>query len=250
LATAFSELSQRIAGQFQQLETNDAQRRELLANVSHDLRTPLASMQGYLEMLLLRHGTLTRDEERNYLEIATRHCERLGRLVRDLFDLTKLEANDVRLDSEAFPLAELVQDVAQKFQPGAERRGVRIEARIIDPLPAVRGDIGKIERVLENLIENAMHHTPGGGIVRIVASAPQRRVQVEVSDTGHGIAPEDLDSVFDRYYRVSRGEEGDAAYAGLGLAISKRLVALHGGDMRVESTLGVGTRFVFDLPVA
>jgi signal transduction histidine kinase len=248
LAIAFRELSARVTSQFRQLEASDQQRRELLANVSHDLRTPLASMQGYLEMLLLKRGALSPEEERSYLEVATKHCERLSKLVRDLFDLTKLEANEVRLDAEVFPLSELVQDVGQKFQLSAERRGIILQTRVIDPVPPARVDIGKMERVLENLIENALRHTPAGGVIRIVLAAAGGRVRLEVSDTGHGIAPENLDAVFERYYRVNRGEEGDASNAGLGLAISKRIVALHGGNLRVTSKLGVGTTFFFDLP--
>lgn len=250
LVVSFGDLSRRVASQLKQLETSELQRRELLANVSHDLRTPLASMQGYLEMLLLRHGTLPPEEARSYLEIATKHCERLSKLVRDLFELTKLESNEVRPETETFPLADLVQDVAQKFQLSAQRRGLRLEARLEEPVPPVRVDVGMIERVLGNLLENAMRHTPSGGVIRIVLSAASGRVRVQVSDTGEGIAPEDLDSVFDRYYRVSRGEEGDVGHAGLGLAISKRIVALHGGDLRVDSTLGSGTTFHFDLPAA
>jgi signal transduction histidine kinase len=250
LANAFCELSERVACQLRQLETNDQQRRELLANVSHDLRTPLASMQGYLELLLIRHGTLAPEEARSYLEVATKHCERLSKLVRDLFELTKLEANEVSLETEVFPLAELAQDVAQKFQLGAQRRGIALDAHVVEPAAPVRADIGKIERVLENLIENALRHTPGGGSIRIVVSAQDGRVCVAVSDTGQGIAPEHLDSVFDRYYRASRGEESDGGHAGLGLAISKRIVDLHGGSMRVESRLGAGSTFSFDLPAA
>jgi hypothetical protein len=182
--------------------------------------------------------------------VATKHCERLSKLVRDLFELTKLESNEVCLEPESFPLSDLVQDVAQKFQLSAQRRGLRVEARVEEPVPPARVDVGMVERVLENLIENAMRHTPAGGVIRIVLSASSGRVRVQVSDTGQGIAPEDLDSVFDRYYRVNRGEEGDVGHAGLGLAISKRIVALHGGDLSVESTLGAGTTFHFDLPPA
>ncbi len=250
LAMAFNELSRRVASQLGQLARNAQQRRELLANVSHDLRTPLASMQGYLELLLLKHGTLEAGEARSYLEVATRQCERLTKLVRDLFELTKLEADEVRLEAESFPLAELVQDVAQKFQLAAERRGLRVEAHIVGAVPAARVDIGKIERVLENLIENAMRHTSSGGVIRLVLSAVAAGVRLEVSDSGQGIAPEDLPAVFDRYYRVDRGEESDAGHAGLGLAISKRIVQLHGGELRVASTLGVGTTFTIELPLA
>lgn len=248
LVIAFQEMSDRIASQLRALERNDEQRRELLANVSHDLRTPLASMQGYLEILLLKHGALSPDEARSYLEIAAKHSDRLGKLVRDLFELTKLEAHDVCPQAEAFPLTELVQDVLQKFQLTAEQRGLRLEHRFASAVPAVRADIGMIERVLENLLENAIRHTPAGGAVRIELDADAEHVLVSISDTGRGIAPEDLAQVFDRYYRVDRGEFGNAGNAGLGLAITRRIVELHGGSIAVDSTAGVGTTFRFDLP--
>jgi signal transduction histidine kinase len=250
LGVAFREMSERIVRQLQELEQIDVRRRELLANVSHDLRTPLASMQGYLETLLLRQGTLTAEEERNYLEIAAKHSERLGKLVGDLFQLTKLEAHELQPQAEAFQLAELAQDVAQKFRLAAERRGVTLECRFGEGLPPVVADIGMIERVLENLIENALRHTPSGGAVRIELQASGGRVSIRVADTGRGIPPEQLESVFERYYRVDRGEAVDAGHAGLGLAITRRIIELHGGTVRVASRLGVGTTFSFDLPAA
>lgn len=252
LAAAFQAMSARIASDLKQIEESAIQRRELLANVSHDLRTPLASMQGYLETLLLKHGTLPPEEERNYLEVAAKHSERLGRLVADLFQLTKLEANEIKPQPETFPLGELAQDIVQKYQLSAEKRGLRLEAALsADALP-VSADIGMIERVLENLVENAMRHTASGGSIRVEvgAATDDKRVPVRVSDTGHGIPEQELDYVFERYYRVSRGEEGESGNAGLGLAITRRIVTLHGGDIRVASALGQGTTFSFDLPAA
>jgi signal transduction histidine kinase len=250
LGATFQEMSQRIAGQLKELEGIDVRRRELLANVSHDLRTPLASMRGYLEMLLLKHGTLSRDEERSYLEIAARHTERLGKLVDDLFQLTKLEAHDLNPQPEPFPLTELAQDVVQKFRLGAEKRGITLECHFTTALPPVLADIAMIERVLENLIENALRHTPPGGAVRVELDFMDGRLRVRVADTGRGIPPDELANVFDRYYRLDRGESGDAGHAGLGLAISRRVVELHGGIIQVQSALGSGTTFSFDLPAA
>lgn len=250
IGAAFQEMSERIAAQLRELERTDERRRELLANVSHDLRTPLASMQGYLETLLLRHGTLPPEEERNYLEVAARHSERLGKLVGDLFQLTKLEAHDLRAQPEVFSIAELAQDVVQKFRLLAEKRGIVLDYHLVGQIPVVRADIGMVERVLENLIENALRHTPAGGAVRVALEGAPGRVWTRVADTGRGIPPEQLASVFERYYRVDRGEAADAGHAGLGLAISRRMVELQGGGIRVESTLGAGTTFSFDLPAA
>jgi signal transduction histidine kinase len=243
-------MSGRIVRQLEQLQHTNAWRRELLANVSHDLRTPLASIQGYLEMLLLKHGSLPAQEQLSYLEIAIRHSERLSKLIRDLFQLTKLEAHEVPLQGEAFLLAELVQDVVQKFQLAAEGRGLRLDSRLIGPQLQVHADIAMIETVLENLIENALRHTPRGGQIRVEVERQSARVALRVTDTGSGIAPEDMAKLFERYYHVDRGEAGAAAGTGLGLAIVRHIVELHGSAIRVESSPGQGATFGFDLPVA
>lgn len=250
IGAALVDMSERISSQLTLLEENRRQRAELLANVSHDLRTPLASIQGYIETLLLKHGSLSPDEERNYLEVVARNSTRLTRLVGDLFQLTKLEAHELNPAPEPFALGELAQDVMQKFELGANKRGLTLESRIAPDLPQVNADIGMIERVLENLIENATRHTDTGGTVRLHVRRADRRILVDVEDTGKGIASHDLPHVFERYYRADRSEEGSVGNTGLGLAISRRIVELHGGTMTVESTLNVGTSFRFDLPIA
>lgn len=249
LSTHVERMSERIVRQLEQLQDTDVWRRELLANVSHDLRTPLASMQGYLEMLLLKHGTLAPDEQRSYLEIATRHSERLSKLVRDLFQLTKLEAHEMTLQVEPVFVAELVQDVVQKFQLAADGRGLQLDSQIIGHQVQVLADIAMIETVLENLIENALRHTPRSGHIHVEVETRAGRVAVRVTDTGCGIANEDMAKLFERYYHVDRGDAGVAGGTGLGLAIVRRIVELHGSTIRVESALGQGTTFGFDLPV-
>ena len=250
LGAAVQEMSQRIARQLEVLGGIDAKRRELLANVSHDLRTPLASMQGYLETLLLQRGTLPPEEERSYLEIAVRHSERLGKLIRDLFQLTKLEAHEVVPQLEAINLAELAQDVVQKYQIPAERRGLRIAAWQQGEQQALQADIGMIESVLENLLENALRHTPAGGTIRVETEPVGQELVVRVSDTGRGIQADELPYVFDRYYRVNRGEISDAGSTGLGLAIARHVVELHGGRIEVASEPGRGTTFTLRFPAA
>ena len=251
LGAAVQEMSERIAEQLDLLGQTDVRRRELLANVSHDLRTPLASMQGYLETLLLKHGTLSPEEERSYLEVAAKHSERLGRLIRDLFQLTKLEAHELKPQCEVFPVAELVQDVVQKFQLAANKRDLQLSSHLAIQHAQVCADIGMIESVLENLIENAMRHTPTGRFIHVeVVPLDRARVAVRVVDTGRGIPSDQLPSVFDRYYRVNRGEASDAGSTGLGLAITRHIVELHGGKIQVESVPGRGATFSFDLPLA
>jgi len=249
LGVAVQEMSERIAQQLELLAHIDVRRRELLANVSHDLRTPLASMQGYLETLLLRHGTIPPEEERGYLEVAAKHSERLGQLIRDLFQLTKLEAREVKPQCEDFPIAELVQDVMQKFELTAGKRGVRLDSRLPQQHVQVHADIGMIESVLENLMENAIRHTPAGGVILLEVTSTLDRATIRVIDTGRGIPDNELPNIFDRYYHVDRGEMSDIGRTGLGLAITRHVVELHGGAIAVESVLGKGTTFSFDLPV-
>jgi PAS domain S-box-containing protein len=250
LADRIERLSTRMTQQLAALERLSTQRRDLLTNVSHDLRTPLASMQGYLELLLLRHGSLEPAEQRNYLETAARQAERLARLVGDLFQLAELDGDAVPMDSEDFALAELLHDVAQRYAPDAQRRGVELRAVAPSPLTA-HADIGLVERVLGALVENALRHTPPGGQVAIELDAEAMRARVSVRDTGVGIAADDVPGLFDRYDRTERVAGAAATpHGGLGLAIARRAVQLHGGELRVASVPGQGTQVSFDLPRA
>jgi len=200
--------------------------------------------------VLIRDEGLSQDDRYRYLQVAVKHCERLARLVRDLFDLTKLEANEVRPQVESFPISELAQDVVQKFALSAQKRDLRLSASVSADCPPVCADIGMMERVLENLIENAMRYTPAGGEISVGVHRAGDRVELQVSDTGQGIHHDDIDNVFDRYYRADRGESSDAGNAGLGLAITRRIIELHGGQIRVESAPGLGTTFTVELAMA
>jgi len=247
LTCSINAMAERIAGQVQRLQETDSQRRELVANVSHDLRTPLASLQGYLETLRLKGEELGREEQLHYLEVAHRHCRHLGRLVDELFDLARLDANEVQPALEPFSLPELVQDVVHKFELRAGQREVILQADYDADLPFVVGDIALIERVLDNLIENALRHTPAGGMVTVAVQPVGEALAVQVIDTGSGIPAEDLPYIFDRFYQSDKMRTRGGA--GLGLAIARRIVELHGRTIRAASSRGSGTTFAFDLPV-
>lgn len=249
LGATFNRMADRIIQQVKKLKQTDTLRRELVANVSHDLRTPLASLQGYLETLLLKEGKLTPQEQRNYLEIATKHSERLGKLVSELFELAKLDSQEIQLHREPFSLGELVQDVAQKFQLVAEQKKIKLQTDFRADLPFVLADIGLIERVLENLIENAIRYTPEGGTVTVALIHRDNVITIEVTDTGCGIPQEDLPYIFDRFYRVEKNHPERSRGAGLGLAIAKRTLELHGSPIEAKSTISVGTAFTFRLPI-
>ena len=246
LGHAYDEMAARIGEQLDALEKTDALRREMVAHVSHDLRTPLATLHGYIETLKLKDAELQPAERERYLAVALDQSERLRRLVGDLFELAKLDAHEQMPACEPVSLPELVSDIAQKFQLEAQRRGATIDIDADDGLPMVDADIALVERVLENLIDNALSHSPQGGAIRIPITANRDTVRVTVSDTGPGIAPEHLPRVFDRFYQVENAHRGNA-HAGLGLAIAKRIVELHGARLEVESTLGHGTAFSFQL---
>ncbi len=245
------ETTNRIRGQILALARVDAQRREMVGNVSHDLRTPLAALQGYLETLLIKEGQMTPQEQRDYLRVALQHSERLAKLVGELFDLARLDSGEVQAHPEPFSLGELAQDVVQQYQLAARQKGLRLQALPSADLPLVYADIGLVERVLHNLLENALRYTPEGGSVTIglaLSPAPQGGVEVRVADTGSGIRREDLPHIFERSYRVPSQPE-EPGRAGLGLAIARRILELHGTGIEAESVLGKGTAFTFRLPV-
>jgi signal transduction histidine kinase len=168
--------------------------------------------------------------------------------VAELFELAKLDAKETQPQREPFAPAELVQDVLQKYQLRAARQGIRLLMDPAENLPLVHADIALIERVLENLLDNAIGHTPPAGTVRVSLRRDGDRVAVTVADTGCGIPAADLPRVFDRFYQADNRHRG-GTHAGLGLAIVKRILELHGGAIRVASVLGEGTTFVFSLPL-
>ncbi len=250
LRSAFDHMEQRIARQFRQLEEADRQRRELVSNISHDLRTPLSSIQGYVETALLRGEQLDPETRAEHLRTALRHVALLGQRIGDLFELSKLDAGRVEPKQEVFCLAELLQDVVQNYQLAAGRRGVRLSLAVGSHTAAkVRADIAMIERVLQNLIDNALRYTADGGEVRLAIRPRGEHMEISVADTGCGIATEHLPHIFERYWRVAGADETTpGTSSGLGLAIVKRMLDLHGTVIRVSSEFKRGTRFEFLLP--
>jgi two-component system OmpR family sensor kinase len=247
LRASFDAMAGRIDDQMRALEEKEALRRELVANVSHDLRTPLAALHGYLETLALKDETLPPAERIRHLDAALRHSRRLARLVDELFELAKLDAGEAQPRLEPFSLSELVQDLVLKFEARAAQRGVRLEAETSADLPLVEADVGMMERVLENLVENALRHTPRGGCVTLRTASGDSLVQVEVADTGAGIPPDEMPRIFERFYRGARGEAAPEG-SGLGLAIAKRILDLHRCPIEATSMIGHGTTFSFGLP--
>jgi signal transduction histidine kinase len=249
LGDAFAQMTRRIGEQWRELRLQDQQRRELFANISHDLRTPLTSLHGYLETLLIKSGTLDEAERRRYLEIALGQSRKVGRLAQELFELARLEYGVVKPDKESFALADLVQDVFQKFELAAEARQQRLTPDIPPGLPVVTADLGMIERVLTNLLDNAIRHTPAGGHIEVQLRPSEAGVQVQISDTGPGIPNELRKGLFTRPAFMSGGR-GDGSGGGLGLVIVQRILQLHGSDIRLVSQPEKGAVFCFRLASA
>ncbi len=247
LGRHYNDMAERIREQLQDLKRQDHLRRELVANVSHDLRTPLAALHGYIETLKLKDESFDDKTRTEYLDTALKHSRRLTRLVEELFELAKLDASEKQLHCEPFSLAELVQDIIQKFSLPAEERHIKLTMQGAHGLPFVQADIGLIERVLENLIANALHHTPANGEITVILRVVAADVEIEVRDTGRGIPESELAHIFDRFYRGDNNERSDS-HAGLGLAIAQHIANLHGSNIKVVSTEGTGSQFSFRLP--
>lgn len=249
LAHSVNNMAGTITKQVDELKRVDLLRRELIANVSHDLRSPLASIQGYLETVLLKGEGLNDEDRTEYIGTALRNSERLNTLVSELFELSKLDARQIEPEIESFSLSELVQDLVLQFKPQAEEKGVELLPVLKDGLYMVNADISLVERAISNLVGNAITHTPAGGQVQVYPDQKGPGVEISVIDNGAGISTEDLPFIFDRFYRADKSRSSTkSGGAGLGLAIAKKIVELHGSKLEVESTLNAGTRFSFFLP--
>ena len=249
LGSALKALQTRVAEQFDQLEQNDRLRRELVSNLSHDLHTPLASIQGYVERCIIRNEQLAPAERERNLRVVLRHCASLSKRIADLFELSKLDAGRLQPRLEVFCLSELLHDVTQAYQLQAEQRKVLLQLTPASLSGAcVRADIALLERVFQNLIDNALRYTPAGGAIHIDIQPRGDELRVSVCDNGVGIAPDHLTHVFDRYWRAQDAQSTEPGpSSGLGLAIVKRILELHGSVIGVTSDLAGGTRFAFSL---
>ena len=250
LADDFNRMARALEDAAEREREMEQARRDLVAAVSHDLRTPLASTRALIEALADGVAADPQTESR-YLSSASRELAHLSRLVEDLFELARIDAGMLQLTLEEASLHDLISDTISSFQPQAEQQGVRLEGEVVGEVDPVLANPPRLQRVLHNLVSNALRHTPADGAVTLRATREGEEAQVEVSDTGEGIAAEDLPHVFERSFRGeqsrTRAERDDAPGAGLGLAIARGLVEAHGGTMDVESDLGHGSRFRFTL---
>jgi len=224
-------------------------RRDFVANVSHEFKTPLTAIQGFAETLL---GGALEDaaNSRRFLEIIREHAARLGRLTDDLLKLSRIEAGKLEIELRPVALAEVIASCVDTTRLKADAKQLALEVDCPGNLPTVRGDSGLLREILQNLLDNAVQYTPAGGriTVRARAVAEGREVEVAVEDTGIGVPSAEQERIFERFYRVDAARSREAGGTGLGLSIARHLVEAHDGRIGVESEVGRGSRFIFTLP--
>jgi signal transduction histidine kinase len=240
-----------LAASHARLREVDQLKSDFLGNVSHELRTPLAAVKGYVDNLLDGVAGPLNDKPRHYLARVRDNADRLGRMVSDLLDLTRIEAGKIELLPQALPLADVVSDAVEGLRHVAAGRRIQVTTELVECPPSVWADPDRVHQVLTNLLANAIKFSPPGGEVTVCGgSDAEGLVRLAVEDTGPGIAPTERERVFDKFYQVGRVEGERMPGSGLGLTIARHLVELHGGRIWVEDAASGGAAFVVLLPAA
>jgi len=247
LGCTFREMVAQINVQLAQLTENDRIRRELLTHLSHDLRTPLATMQGYLETMEIKGDQLSSHEQTEYLATIQRNAIQLKRLIDQIFELAHIEDGQVTVSLETFAIGELLHDIMAKFALKAKNKDISLTLEPQRCRYIIYSDIAKLERIITNLLENALRHTNKAGAVTISVSQLHDNIKISVSDNGSGISKEDIAYIFDARYRASNAIEDNTKHAGLGLAISQKLSKILNSELLVDSQLGHGSSFTLSL---
>jgi signal transduction histidine kinase len=233
----------------QAVRTSDRLRRQMFADVSHELKTPLTAMRGYLETLQMPDAVPDPATRQHYLDIIESETLRLDRIVKDLLDLARYENGVGALDVRMFDVDRLFGQVVRRHEHEARTRNIAVHTSVAESADQVVADPDRIEQVIENLVANALRHTSIGGAIELRATAGQDEIRLSVVDTGDGIAPEHVPHVFDRFYKVDTSRTNASAGSGLGLSIAKAIIERHGGTIEVTSVPG-RTEFRIVLPQA
>ncbi len=242
-------LAERFNEMAAQIETSDRVSRAFISNVSHELRTPVAIIQGTVERQM-QHSKHLPQEQKSVLRVIQKESTMLARMISDLFTMTRIDEGSLRLERRALDIARIAEECVEGIRNLAWNQSrVSIESLVPPDLPPVFADETRVKQIINNLLYNALRHTPEGGLVVLQARPLGEMVQISTSDTGRGIPEEALPNVFERYFQAERGER-HAEGTGLGLSIVKQLVEAHGGTISVESEVGQGTTFRFTLPQA
>ncbi len=248
LCSVFNELSDHAVKLLKKLGETDKNRRDLVTTICHDLRTPLTSLQGYVDTLMLKREQLSQQKIREYLDIISRHSKQITRLIDDLFELSKLDDYNRPIKTEWFSLPELTQDIVQNFLSRIEQKQLKIDFKVANSLSLIEADIGMIERAVINLLENAINYSDQGGRIMIVLRQNKQYLVLEITDTGPGISEQDLEKIFDKFYRSKQQQIRKISGSGLGLAICKRIIKLHQGKIIVKSQPAQSTTVTILLP--
>jgi signal transduction histidine kinase len=247
LAIKFNEMTAQLQEAKRKQQMLENTRRDLIVWVSHDLQTPLASMQ--VIVAALADGLIQdKETEQRYLATLQKDIRELSELIDDLFQMTQLDVGGLALDCRLSSLTDLLSDTLESFRAQATQEGVELTASAVPGLDIIYMDTRRIGRVLNNLISNALRHTRTGGGIQVTAERRAGMVIVKVTDSGEGISPQDLPYVFDRFYRGEKSRNRKTGGSGLGLAIARGIINAHGGEISVESSLGKGSTFCFTLP--
>jgi two-component system phosphate regulon sensor histidine kinase PhoR len=223
-------------------------RRDFVANVSHEFRTPLTAIQGFAETLLA--GAMDDPQNRGrFLEIIVEHSRRLARLTEDLLMLSKMDADRLDFETRRIPVGPFIESCMETAQPRARDKDLRLSVNQPTKIPDIAGDRRRLTEVLQNLLDNAIQYTPAGGQIMVSAEVSGSEVVFTVLDTGIGIPQAEQPRIFERFYRVDVARSREVGGTGLGLAISKHLVEGHGGRIWVESEIGQGAQFHFSVPI-
>jgi signal transduction histidine kinase len=252
LAHAFNQMAGQLEQRTNALETVDRTRRQLLADVSHELTTPLAAIKGYVETLGMEDLKLDAPTRTRYLRIVEEETERLEHIVGDLLDLAKLEGGGGSFRADEVPIWSLLERIRHRHGPVVGEKQIQLETRELTPDLVVPGDPIRLEQALQNLVSNAARHSPIGGRITVTAEQVDREVRLTVEDTGPGIPAKHLPHVFDRFYKVdvSRASTDTPSGSGLGLSIVQAIVTRHGGRVTAGNAAGAGARFEIRLPAA
>ncbi len=249
VAHTFNDMADTINANLEEIKSVDELRRQLIANVSHDLRTPLAILKGYAETLQEKSDTLSVEEQQKYLAVISSNTDKLTGLVEQLFEYSKLEAKQIEPLIEQFSITDLCLDLVSKYQILATEKNIDLRLEVADNKNIlVRADISLIERALQNLLDNALKFTPENGRITIQLETKAGYCSVKVNDSGIGIAPEMQSTIFERFKQTSEGFAKNGA--GLGLAIVKKILELHESTIKVFSEENEGSTFYFQLPTA
>ncbi len=247
VADAFNMMADELEMSFARQKQLEQSRRNLTAAVSHDLRTPLTSIRAMIEALADEVVTDPDTVQRYYGTISSQ-IENLSALIDDLFELSQLETGHIELQLEPVNLNDLLSEVLESIQPQARAKEITLEGVFCEDAPVIQAEFLKIQRVVYNLVQNALRHTPAGGTILLQTKVVSQGVQVDVSDTGDGIAPDDVPRIFDQFFRGEKSRSRETGGAGLGLAIAKRIIEAHNGKIWVKSRLDHGSCFSFILP--